>query len=148
MNFIGIVWLARVSGQENYVELPLKRSPKKMGDRSFRLWVVSLTSRSLTPYAVSPRSETSAAHVYVSLSQPSYKKVRYACIYFVLSATYQAKAVRELTQHVRETTSEVSERDVSETSNGRNDRKLQCLVVTYGRWSLAGGSHCKAWAIS
>ena len=82
MNFIGIVWLARVSGQENYVELPLKRRPK-MGDRSFRLWVVSLTSRSLTPYAVSPRSETSAAHVYVSLSQPSYKKVRYACIYFV-----------------------------------------------------------------
>ena len=147
MNFIGIFWLARVSGQENYVELPLKRRPK-MGDRSFRLWVVSLTSRSLTPYAVSPRSETSAAHVYVSLSQPSYKKVRYACIYFVLSATYQAKAVRELTQHVRETTSEVSERDVSETSNGRNDRKLQCLVVTYGRWSLAGGSHCKAWAIS
>ena len=59
MNFIGIVWLAEVSGQENYVELPLKRPPKKMGDRSFRLWVVSLT-----PYAVSPRRKTSAAHVY------------------------------------------------------------------------------------
>ena len=96
MNFIGIVWLTEVSGQENYVELPLKRPPKKMGDRSFRLWVVSLT-----PYAVSPRRKTSAAHVYASFSLPWYKQVVYACKYFVLSATDLAKAIRELTDLAR-----------------------------------------------
>ena len=40
-----------------------------------------------------------------------------------LSATDQAKAIRELNQHVRETTSEVSEQDVGETTRRRNDRK-------------------------
>ena len=40
-----------------------------------------------------------------------------------LTATDQAKAVRELTQHVREATSEVSEQDVGETTRRRNDRK-------------------------
>ena len=35
----------------------------------------------------------------------------------------QAKAVRELTQHVLETTSEVSEQDVGETTRRRNDGK-------------------------
>ena len=35
-------------------------------------------------------------------------------IYLVLSATDQANAVWELTQHVRETTFEVSEQDVGE----------------------------------
>ena len=49
--------------------------------------------------------------------------MRYVCIYLVLSATDQAKAVRELTQHVRETNSEVSEQDVGETTRRRNDRK-------------------------
>ena len=44
------------------------------------------------------------------------KKVRYACLYLVLSSTDQEKAVRELTQHVSETTSEVSEQDVGETT--------------------------------
>ena len=39
--------------------------------------------------------------------KPWYKKVRYACIYLVLSATDKAKAVGEVTQNVRETTSEV-----------------------------------------
>ena len=73
-------------------------------------------------YVVPLRSETSAAHVYASLFQPIYKKVRYACIYLVLSATDQAKAVRELTYHVRETTSEVSEQDVGKTTGRRNDR--------------------------
>ena len=48
-----------------------------------------------------------------------YKNMRYACMYFVTLATDQAKAVRELTQHVRETTSEVSERDVGETTVNR-----------------------------
>ena len=60
-------------------------------------------------------------YMFRSLSHGT-KKVRYAYIYFVLSATYQAKAVRELTQHVRGTTSKVSEQNVSETSSGRNDR--------------------------
>ena len=40
-------------------------------------------------------------------------------MYFVTLATDQAKAVRELTQHVRETTSEVRERDVGETTVNR-----------------------------
>ena len=40
-----------------------------------------------------------------------------------LSATDQALAVRELTQHVREATSDVSEQDVGETTRSRNDRK-------------------------
>ena len=40
-----------------------------------------------------------------------------------LTATDQAKAVRELTQHVREATSEVSEQDVGETTSRRKDRK-------------------------
>ena len=42
----------------------------------------------------------------------------------VLSATDQVKAVKELTQHVREMTSEVSEQDVGKTTRRRNDRKL------------------------
>ena len=63
-----------------------------------------------------PRSETSAAHEYASFSQPRYKKVRYACVYLVLSATDQAKAVAELIQHVRETTLEAVEQDVGETT--------------------------------
>ena len=88
------------------------------GDRSFRLRVISLTS-----YVVPLRSETSAAHVYASFSQPWYKKVRYASIYLLLSATDQAKAVRGLTQHVRETTSQVGEQDVGETTRRRNDRR-------------------------
>ena len=89
------------------------------GDRSFRLRVVSLTSRSLTSYVVPLRSETSAVHVYASFSQPWYKKVRYARIYFVLSATDKEKAVKELTQHVRESTGKVGEQDVSETTVNR-----------------------------
>ena len=56
-----------------------------------------------------------------------YKKVRYACIYLVLSATDKAKAVGEVTQNVRETTSEVySEQEVGETTRRRNDRKPRC----------------------
>ena len=49
------------------------------------------------------------------------QKSAFACINLVLSATDQAKAVRELTQH--ETTSAVSEQDVGETTRRRNDRK-------------------------
>ena len=44
------------------------------------------------------------------------KKVRYACVYLVLSATDQAKAVAELIQHVHETTLEAVEQDVGETT--------------------------------
>ena len=86
------------------------------GDRSFRLRVLSLTSRSPTSYVDPLRSETSGVHVYALFSQPRYKKARYACLYLVLSATDQAKAVRELTQLVRETTSKVCEQDVGETT--------------------------------
>ena len=56
-----------------------------------RRGVVSLTSRSRTSHFVPPRSETSAAHEYASFSQSRYKKVGYACIYFVLWATDQVK---------------------------------------------------------
>ena len=45
----------------------------------------------------------------------------------VLSATGQANAVEELTQYVREMTSEVSEQDVGKTTRRRNDRKLPSL---------------------
>ena len=40
-----------------------------------------------------------------------------------LTATDQPKKVRELTQHVREATSEVSKQDAGETTRSRNDRK-------------------------
>ena len=53
----------------------------------------------------------------------------------VLSATDQAKAVKELTQHVREMTSEVSEQDVGKTTRRRNDRKLPWLV----QWGKGDG---------
>ena len=51
------------------------------------------------------------------------KKMRYTCIYPVLLATDQAKAVRELTQHVRETTSKGSEQYAGETTCRRKDRR-------------------------
>ena len=65
-------------------------------------------------------------YIYLHMIQkkPWYKKVRYACIYLVLSATDRAKTVGEVTQHVRETTSEVcSEQEVGETTLRWNDRK-------------------------
>ena len=70
---------------------------------SFRLRVVSLMS-----CVVPLRIETSAAHVYASFSPPRYKKVRYARVYLVLQP-----------QHVRETTSEVSEPVVGKTTVNR-----------------------------
>ena len=83
--------------------------------RWFKGWQVVLpTSHSLSCYVVQVRSEMRAAHVYASTSQSWYKKVRYACAYLVLSTTDQMKAVGELTQHVRQTTSEVSEQDVGQ----------------------------------
>ena len=83
--------------------------------RWFKGWqVVSPTSHSLPCYVVPVRSKTSAAHVYASFSQQWYKKVRYASAYLVLSTTDQMKAVGELTQHERQTTSEVSEQDVGQ----------------------------------
>ena len=51
------------------------------------------------------------------------KRMRYTCIYLVLLATDQAKAVRELTQHVRETTSKGSEQYAAETTCRRKDRR-------------------------
>ena len=83
-------------------------SNSSIGDRSFRLRVLPPNSRSLTSYVVPLRSETRPAHVFASFSQLRNKKVWYARIYLDLSATHQAKAVWELTQHVREMTSEVS----------------------------------------
>ena len=67
-----------------------------------RLPVVWLTSRfANVPFVnvlvVPLKSETSAAQVYASFSQPGYKVVRYASVYLVVSATDQVKAVRELT---------------------------------------------------
>ena len=50
-------------------------------------------------------------------------KMLYECIYFALSATDLVKAVKELPQHISETTSEVSEQDVGETTRRRTNRK-------------------------
>ena len=47
--------------------------------------------------------------------------MRYVCISLVLSATDRAKASRELTQHVHETTAEVSKQDPGETSVDRSN---------------------------
>ena len=102
------------------------------GDRSSRLRVVSLPS-----YVVLLRSETSAAHVYASFAQPWYKKVWYTYIYHVLLATDKAKVVRELTQHVRETTSEVSEQDIGE-STLRRKLKLSWGLLVY--WFVLRGT--------
>ena len=41
----------------------------------------------------------------------------------LLSATDQAKAVGELTQHVGETTSVLCKQEIGETTRGRNDCK-------------------------
>ena len=94
-----------------FVTFPNRRricSNSSIGDPLFRLRVLPPNSRSLTSNVVSLRSETRPAHVYASFSQLRNKKVWYARIYLDLSATHQAKAVWELTQHVREMTSEVS----------------------------------------
>ena len=57
------------------------------------------------------------------LRSPSHdKNVRYACIYLILLATDQERAVRELTYHVRETTLEVRQQEVGETTRRRNER--------------------------
>ena len=65
-------------------------------------------------------------------------------IYLVLSATDQVNAVWELTQHVRETTSEVSEQDVGE-KNLHSDKN--CRVVfscgTFYRAVLGGSNICR-----
>ena len=105
------------------------------GDRSFRPRVL-LASRSLTSYVVPLRRETSAAHVYASYSHPWYKKVRLACIYLVLSATDQAKAVRELTQHVSEMTSEVSKQGPVARSLVSANRWLRGIKMYRFPWYL------------
>ena len=57
--------------------------------------------------------------------------MRYACVYLVLLATDQAKAVGELTQHVRETTSEVGEQEVGETTvNTTEHTEGACIWLT------------------
>ena len=61
-------------------------------------------------------------YILRSLSHDT-NKMLYECIYFVLSATYQVKAVKEQPQHISETTSEVSEQDVGETTRRRTNRK-------------------------
>ena len=57
------------------------------------------------------------------LRSPSHDTKKYACLYLVLSSTDQEKAVTELTQHVSETASEVSEQDAGEMTLRRNDRR-------------------------
>ena len=80
-------------------------------------------------YVVPLRSETSGAYVYASFSQLWYKRVRYTCIYLVLSATDQAKAVWQLIQQVRETTSEVNE-------HGRLPRPLLQSPYSVYKWRI------------
>ena len=68
-------------------------------------------------------------------------------IYLVLSATDQANAVWELTQHVRETTSEVSEQDVGEKNLKYDHSDKNCRVVlscgTVYRAVLGGSNICR-----
>ena len=57
--------------------------------------------------------------------------MRYACVYLVISTTDQAKAVGELTQHVGETTSEVGEQEVGETTVGPTEHtEGACICLT------------------
>ena len=68
-------------------------------------------------------------------------------IYLVLSATDQANAVWELTQHVRETTSEVSKQDVGEKNLKYDNSDKNCRVVlscgTVYRAVLGGSNICR-----
>ena len=64
------------------------------------------------------------------------KKVRLACIYLVLSATDQAKAVRELTQHVSEMTSEVSKQGPVARSLVSANRWLRGIKMYRFPWYL------------
>ena len=79
---------------------------------------------------VSPTSRfANVPFANVSCRSAKKRNERCACICIVRSAmiqksgTDQAKAVTEMTQHVRETTSEVSKQDVGETTRRRNDKK-------------------------
>ena len=64
-----------------------------------------------------------------SLSHDTKKCDTHACTYLVLSTTDQAKAVRELTQLVCETSSQVSEQDVDETTRSRKDSKPNWPII-------------------
>ena len=66
------------------------------------------------------RSETSAAHVLSGIIQKSA-----ICVDIPRSFSHRSgeSRVRELTQHVCETTSQVGEEDVGETTRWRNERK-------------------------
>ena len=147
-----------------------------LGDRSFRQWVVSLTSRSLTSYVVPLRSETSTAPVgwlllVLSFAPRGFSRILrfspllktniskfqfdqesgrqrttwwmcylqiiiYLFIYLLFIymlrslSPNQVIAVRELTQHIREKTSEVREQDVGETTRRRNYRKPSSLSTS------------------
>ena len=65
------------------------------------------------------------------------EKVQHACIYLFLLATDKAKVVRELTEHVRETTSEVSGQDIGESTR-RRKLKLSWGLLVY--WFLLRGT--------
>ena len=52
------------------------------------------------------------------------------CIYLVLSATDQANAVWELTQHVREMTSEVNEHGISKKNLKYDHSDKNCRVAS------------------
>ena len=71
-------------GQENCLQA------EKVTGRFANVPFANILSRSAKKW-------TSAAQIYASFSQSWYKKLRYACIFLVLSATDQAKVVRELT---------------------------------------------------
>ena len=96
------------------------------GGQLFRLRVTSRFAN--VPFAnvlccfAKKGNERFALYMLRSLSHDT-NKMLYACIYFVLSATDQVKAVKVLPQHISETTSEVSEQDVGETTHWRTNRK-------------------------
>ena len=93
------------TSQIRYLKIKNGKCATPNGDRSFRLGVVSLTS-----YVVPLKSETSLLSAMIQKSA-----IR---MYIPRSFKHwsQAKAVRELTQQVSRTTSEVSEQDVGETT--------------------------------
>ena len=65
------------------------------------------------------------------------EKVQHACIYLVFLATDKAKVVRELTEHVHETTSEGREHDIGESTR-RRKLKLSWGLLVY--WFLLRGT--------
>ena len=78
------------------------------------------------PRSLSHDTKKCDSHVYTSFFQPLTRR----------------KVVREVTQHVSETTSEDSEQDVAETTvNPLTDNSIIILATLYApisRWNVAG----------